>query len=244
MENKKNSTFKFLLVVIFFMFVGGLAGGLSSKGNLGLKVYDLIEALDAALVKNAFVIFLVTILGLSFISWILFFSGKKKIKDQLARDDELIDDGLIALASAINSTIIIIGMVLYLNFVRSAFTYDLEAEKFIIVTGVFLVSALCSALHEKKVLDFLKTYNPSIYDNTLDLKFNGKYLDSVDEREKFEIYKAGYKAYKLMFNLLFFFLFAGIIISFDTEGSGIFSLVLAVVLVAGIISYTLKALKR
>lgn len=244
MKNKKNSTIKFLLIVIFFMFVGGLAGGLGSRISLGLKVYDLIEAFDAALVKNAMVIFLIVILGLSLGSWILFFSGKKKVEDQLARDDELIDDGLIAFASAINSTIIIIGMVLYLNFVRSVFSYDLEAEKFNLVTGVFFVSILCSVLHEKKVLDFLKTYNPNLYANTLDLKFNGKYLDSVDEREKFEIYKAGYKAYKLMFNLLFFFLLAGTIISFDTDGSGIFSLVIAVVLVAGIISYTLEALKK
>lgn len=244
MKNKKNSAFKFILVVILFMLIGGLAGGLSSRGNIGLKVYELIEAFDGILVKNAFAIFLVVILGLSFSSWILFFSGKKKIEDQLARDDDLIDDGLIALSSAINSTIIIIGMVLYLNFVRSVFSYGLEAKNFILVTGVFFASVLCSVLHEKKVLGFLKTYNPNLYDNTLDLKFNGKYLDSVDEREKLEIYKAGYKAYKLMFNLLFFFLLAGIIISFDTEGSGIFSLVIAIVLVAGIISYTLEALKR
>lgn len=244
MKNKKNSIIKFILVVVLFMFLGGIAGGLGAKVSLGAKVYDLIEAFDAALVKNAFVIFLVTILALSLISWILYFSGKKKVEDLLSKDDDLIDDGLIAFASAINSTIIIIGMVLYLNFVRSVFSYDLEAEKFILVTGIFLVSVVASVLHEKKVLDFLKTYNPSIYDNTLDLKFNGKYLDSVDEREKLEIYKAGYKAYKLMFNLLFFFLLAGTIISFDTDGSGIFSLVIAIVLVAGIISYTLEALKK
>lgn len=42
MKNKKNSTIKFLLIVIFFMFVGGLAGGLGSRISLGLKVYDLI----------------------------------------------------------------------------------------------------------------------------------------------------------------------------------------------------------
>lgn len=244
MKNKKNSNIKFILAVILLMLIGGIAGGLGAKVSLGMKAYDLIEAFDAALVKNAMMIFLIVILGLSLGSWILFFSGKKKVQDQLTRDDELIDDGLIGFASAINSTIIIIGMVLYLNFVRSVFTYDLEAEKFILVTGVYFLSVIGSALHEKKVLDFLKTYNPNLYANSLDLKFNGKYLDSVDEREKFEIYKAGYKAYKLMFNLLFFFLLAGTIISIDTDGSGMFSLVIAVVLVAGTISYTLEALKR
>lgn len=244
MKNKKNSNIKFILAVILLMLIGGIAGGLGAKVSLGAKAYDLIEAFEAALVKNAMVIFLIVILGLILGSWILFFSGKKKVQDQLTRDDELIDDGLIGFASAINSTIIIIGVVLYLNFVRSVFSYDLEAEKFILVTGVYFLSVFGSALHEKKVLDFLKTYNPNLYANSLDLKFNGKYLDSVDEREKFEIYKAGYKAYKLMFNLLFFFLLAGIIISFDTDGSGIFSLVIAVVLVAGIISYTLEALKK
>ena len=80
MENKKNSIIKFILVVVLFMFLGGIAGGLGAKVSLGAKVYDLIEAFDAALVKNAFVIFLVTILALSLGSWILYFSGKKKLK--------------------------------------------------------------------------------------------------------------------------------------------------------------------
>lgn len=244
MKNKKNSNIKFILAVILIMIVSFFAGNYSSRKDLGLKVYGLIEVFDGILVKNAYVISVVAILVLGLGSWVLFFLGKKKVKSQLARDEEIIDDTLISISAAIKSSTAIISLFLYFNFVRAIYIYDLSIEKFLLVTGLYLANTFCSALLEKKIIDFLKSYNPNIYDRVLDLKFNAKYVDSVDEREKLEIYKAGYKAYRLMSNLLIFFLLAGVIISFEIKGTGAYPLALTIVLIAGIISYTLEALKR
>ena len=49
---------------------------------------------------------------------------------------------------------------------------------------------------QKKIVDFIKSYSPEKRGNVFDLAFNKDWIDSSDEREKFEIYKAGYKSYE------------------------------------------------
>lgn len=240
---KKNKNRK-IITLIPIALAGFLLGLFGSKIEFGKVIFNLIHGFEDWMLRNSFAIMVVGVLGLSLIAWIMFYMGKSKVKKQLEEDADLIDDDLIGIGMAINGSIIIVEIVLFVNYIRSIFIYDGTIGQAIFVFVLFFLFAFLSILMQKLSIDFTKTYNPEIYDGFLDMKFNKKYIESVDEREQVEIYRAGYKAYQTMSNMAFIFLVIGCLISLDLNGSILSALALALVIIGGIISYTLEAMKK
>lgn len=236
--------FKFLIIVFLIAFAGGVMGFIGAKNSLGLMIYNLFSKIGEFVALNSFLIFMVCVVGMNILAWTLYFVGKSKINKQLENDEEFINDNIIAWSMTINGLIVIVGIVLFLNIFKGINKSNFDFVKFVLSMVVFLGSIFTSTFLQKISLEFLKSYNPDIYINTLDLKFQKKYIKSVDEREKLEIYRAGYKAYTNMNRILFFLIIVLGIIAIETELSMLSIFMLAIVLITGIISFLLAALKK
>lgn len=196
--------FKFFIMIAVFSIIGGIIGGLSSYFSLATSLHNFFMTLDHWFALYSFPIFLVVVIGTTICSWILYFQGKKNILKDLENDEEIMDESLISWGAVLNNIIIPLGIVFFINFTRAFKINESSIYSTIIVFIFFFVSMFLSVYLQRNIINFLKSYNPNIYDDILDKRFTRKYIDSVDERERYEIYKAGFKAYSRMMKVVFF----------------------------------------
>ena len=110
--------------------------------------------------------------------------------------------------------------------------YSNEVMFFITIAGV-AISMVLSVVLQQKIIDFVKEMNPEKKGSVYDLKFQKKWMDTCDEAEQLQIYKASYKAYRKVNSLcitlfVIFFLFS---IVFKTG-------LLPIAIVIGILAYS------
>ncbi|MDO5028684.1 MAG: DUF3169 family protein [Bacillota bacterium] len=244
MKKTKNNKLRNIIILILIGVLGLLSGLYGARMEFGKNLYAFIQGLENWLFENSYALFLIGTVGLSLLTWALYVIGKGQVQKQLKEDAEIIDDNLLGLALAINSTIIVLGVVFFINHFRYILANDIGLGPVVGVLLVYFGTMIISLAFPKLSLEFMKTYNPEIYDDVYDLDFQKKYVDSVDEREKLEIYKAGYRAFKAMLSLVLFFLFLAVIILLNTNGSILYTIVLAIIIIVGIVAYTLEAMKK
>lgn len=111
-------------------------------------------------------------------------------------------------------------------------------------SGIMLGTILISGLLQDKIVEFIKSYNPEKRGDLYTLKFQKDWMESSDEREKVEVYKAAYSSYKVtQIALIFGVGILGILLSMD--GIGIVpALSLGIVLLVSKISYGLVSIKN
>ena len=72
----------------------------------------------------------------------------------------------------------------------------------VLVMAVFFIAAIFITLVEQqKIVNLEKEINPEKMGSVYDTKFQKKWEESCDEAEKLQIYKCGYKAYRVTYNL-------------------------------------------
>ena len=76
------------------------------------------------------------------------------------------------------------------------------------------------------------------------MKFNKKWIETCDEREQFEIYKAGYKAYKSMVTTLLLLGLVLVIVMVEVNIGIYHILLLLLIYLVGIIAYTRESLRE
>lgn len=81
-------------------------------------------------------------------------------------------------------------------FVTKDFLNGTNISQILITIIIFISAPVVFVLIQKYIVDFIKSYSPEKRGNVLELAFNKNWIDSSDEREKFEIYKAGYRSYE------------------------------------------------
>lgn len=79
------------------------------------------------------------------------------------------------------------------------FKYSTEGPKAMLYTIVpFIVGVLTLTVLQQKIVDCVRLMNPEKRGSVYDMNFNKKWEESCDEAEKFMIYKAAYKAYRVV----------------------------------------------
>ncbi|NLD17050.1 MAG: DUF3169 family protein [Tissierellia bacterium] len=110
-------------------------------------------------------------------------------------------------------------------------------------SGIMLGTILISGLLQDKIVEFIKSYNPEKRGDLYTLKFQKDWMESSDEREKVEVYKAAYSSYKVTQIVLIFGV--GILGILSMDGIGIVpALSLGIVLLVSKISYGLVSIKN
>lgn len=117
-------------------------------------------------------------------------------------------------------------------------------KDFNVAMGVFIVGFLQTFVLSHKSVGFLKKYNPEKYVNTLDVKFRKKFMDSLDEREQLEVYRAAFKTQQLMLNIIFFLVLMAGIIAVDGNSSVVPMITLGILYILSNTIYTIYSSKK
>lgn len=244
MKSKRKT---FLAKLLGIMGIGAIIGALS---NFVLKedtILFLGEAVKNTIISNSFLIFITCTLAYQIICLILFIRGKSKIEKQLANDEEIINDNALSIGLSLSNVGFMFSLSSFMVLASYIFSQVPSRNAMIQISlgGVLLIiSVVTYSIYQQSLVTFIKSYNPPKYDDVLDLQFNKKWVESSDEREKYEIYKAGFKAYKAMSIGSFVALFL-IGFSYMITGVGLLALLISLVIYSlGTAVYTIEALKN
>lgn len=238
---KKNV--KFWLSLIGLAILGFVFGIMSSYFSLDHIVFDFFNGLGSFVNKNIFIIYLVSIFLIDLASLILYRLGKKDIELSLKEDEGLVNDKKLSVSISLNSISVIIAIILYFTYGANLKKLETSLGEDLFALFLLIAHVFYFAYMQKLQVEFLKTYNPSKYDNVLDMKFQEKYMKSLDEREVFESYKSGFRAYRSMMMTIFILI---IVLGIVSIGSGLSLLslyVLGLVALVGTLAYLLEAIR-
>ncbi len=230
--------------MVLIGLAGGVVGYLSSGYGLGYFLYDLVNSLDSFLGQHSLGVMISGIAGTAVLAWALYFIGKAQVNRQLKNEDEDIKDVTLGFSMLVNSWTIMIGMVMFLIFARSLMNDRYALKDFNVAMGVFIVGFLQTFVLSHKSVGFLKKYNPEKYVNTLDVKFRKKFMDSLDEREQLEVYRAAFKTQQLMLNIIFFLVLMAGIIAVDGNSSVVPMITLGILYILSNTIYTIYSSKK
>lgn len=238
---KKN--IKFILACIGLMILGGIVGFVGSSFSLGKLIYGGILRLGNFVDSNIYPIFCTFAIVIDLLVLVFYLSGKKNIQKSLKNDEDIINETQMSISIALMP----IGVVGVLILLVNSFKVNLEREfnpsLFAISSILAILTIIYLAFMQYLSIKFLKSYNPEKYDNVLDLKFSKKFLESMDERERFETYKASYKGFQAVMTTLLILMFIFAIIFIDIESSMLPVYLLALAYLVGIIAYMVEAIK-
>ncbi|MDO5047978.1 MAG: DUF3169 family protein [Anaerococcus sp.] len=195
--SKMNSKVKFFLKILGISILGLMVGMVFVNPSLRY-INKFLEVAEDFLSRNIFPIFILVSIGLGLMAYISYRIGKKKVLESLSNDDGIRGDFNLKLSLALSDITIVLSFLLTFSFIKSRLenAYNLTTaiiQLIILVSLVFFLSYL-----NKFNVDLLKKIDPNLYDKTLNLRFYSKFIESMDEREKYDSYRAGYKAYKNM----------------------------------------------
>lgn len=236
----------FLVKLIGIMAVGALIGSISSfllKGEIILSVGQTVKNL---VLSNSFLIFIICTLFYKVICLILYFRGKSKIEKDLENDD-IINDNSLSIGLSLSNVGFMFSIASFMVLASYTFSQMPSRSSMIqlVLGGVLLlISAVTYSFYQQAVVNIIKSYNPSKYDDVLDFQFNKKWVETSDEREKYDIYKAGFKAYRAMSTASFISLFL-IGFSYMISGVGLLALLISLIIYSvGTAVYTLQILNK
>lgn len=185
-----------LVKVIKILILGFITGLLISMVLRWSGLTSNLENLSGVIFKNSYLILIFSTIISITICIIFYYLGKKKVIKQLENNTEIIEDDLLTLTL----TLCNIGVFLVLTiggiFATSNFLKEINIAQILIALIILISAPVVFVMIQKKIVDFVKSYSPEKRGNVFDLAFNKDWIDSSDEREKFEIYKAGYKSYE------------------------------------------------
>lgn len=236
------SKFKSILILIGIGLIGGIFGFISSRNSLGLLIYNFIVDLDKALYRNGFNVLVISMLSLITVSWVLYFLGKVQVKNSLKNEDDDVKDYLLAVSMGVTACIVIFGIIFFANFMRSFSEDYITSKDVVIALAVFIIGVLQTLALNQLIIGFIKTYNPEKYENTLDIKFGKKYMDSLDEREQLEAYRAGFKTYKALTYIIFLFVLITGLVCMETNANAIPMFLFGILFAIGMIIYIYNAI--
>lgn len=202
-ENKKedSSAFgKFIIILLIAFVVGGVLGFAAGymedhSTNLGEVVLSVMGIITpfAMLILTTFLII---------IDLVLERQCRRAYSQWDGEDDEVMN----WIDLKMNYILIMTSVTMILSyFCLGAGFYCIDGEDpYRIFTQVrvasiligLIYSTVASTLIQKRVINFEKELNPEKKGSIYDPKFHKKWVESCDEAEKMQIYKASYKAYQ------------------------------------------------
>lgn len=197
---KSKSKHNFGVRLTLLMALGALIGIFASRIHVDQFLLGASERFEDFYFRHAFTIYLALPLALTLLALLAYFRGKRQIKEDLALDKDFLREGPIKrsnlylqLASVFNCFFYILYMATFFNNPNEVFV-----ERLFLALAYFIVLAVFLVYLHKRLVDFIHSYRPDLYSDILDFSYDRKRLESADEREQFEIYRAGYKAFKII----------------------------------------------
>ena len=229
--NKK----KFTLLIVAGLLVGAFSGMLFE--NIGLT--ELGESIKIFLIKNVFTIVISVMIVSILISYVFYRKSKIVIEKGLDSEDPIPTKYTnISLMVRDISIFIIFGLGSMWG--MSMGVYSPESwinlrEMVILIASLIVYIILISVIFQKNY-ELIQKIEPNRKTDTLDFKFNKKFIEESDEMKKSEYYQKGYKGYQaiILANFVMLVVLAGI--SFYTDVGILAPLLIAISSIVGIIS--------
>lgn len=218
-ENKKAAG-KYVIIMIAAVVIGGIYGFFSVEITKFLEGQNVtpemisIHCIRFFAVAAPYVMWIFLVAACSY----TIFALKKGQKEFAAWDFE--DEGVMdKIEMRLNIGIFLTSNLLFVDYFFFsahilAIVKDLcsSGMMFLISVVGMAISMVLSIVLQQKIIDFVKEMNPEKKGSVYDLKFQKKWMDTCDEAEQLQIYKASYKAYRkvnslcmTLFVIFFFF---------------------------------------
>ena len=185
--NKK----KFVMLIIGGLLVGAFSGWILE--NIALN--DLGEVIKFFLIKNVYKIVLTVIIMSILIAFDLYKKSKVEIEKGLQGEDPI-------QTKYTNYSLMVRDISMFLIFgLASMWAMAIEKSWLNLRESVILIGALIAyiiliSVIFQKNYELIKKVEPNRKADTLDFKFNKKFIEESDEMTKARYYKKGYKGYR------------------------------------------------
>lgn len=189
--NKK----KFVMLIIGGLLVGALTGWIFE--NIALN--DFGEAIKFFLIKNVFKIVLIVIIMSILTAFDLYKKSKVEIEKGLQGEDPI-------QIKYTNYSLMVRDISIFLIFglasvwAMSMGVYSSEAwinlGESVVLIGLLIAYIILISVIFQKNYELIKKVEPNRKADTLDFKFNKKFIEESDEMTKADYYKKGYKGYR------------------------------------------------
>lgn len=194
-SSKRKTTLKYFGIIILSGMLGGIIGFGTAFARDGLM--NLGAAISQALLLSSpwvFLFFCIAPLLLAF----SFLQKGKLLARRLDSEDEASyekTERLFSLSLGISSVATILIMTWYGLLVVARRSMDF-AVGFLVLTAVMPISVILLSFLQRKCVEQEQVLNPEKRGDALELHFQKKWLESMDEQEKQAAYQAGFKAFR------------------------------------------------
>lgn len=185
--NKK----KFVMLIIGGLIVGALSGWIFE--NIALS--ELGELIKFFLIKNVFKIVLTVIIMSILIAFDLYKKSKVEIEKGLQGEDPIQTKYTnYSLMVRDISTFLIFGLASMWAMAMEKSWLNLRES--VILIGALVAYIILTSVIFQKNYELIKKVEPNRKADTLDFKFNKKFIEESDEMSKARYYKKGYRGYR------------------------------------------------
>ena len=229
--NKK----KFVLLLIAGLLVGAFSGMLFE--NIALT--DLGESIKFFLIKNVFTIVISVMIVSILISYVFYRKSKIEIEKGLESEDPIPTKYTnISLMVREISIFIIFGLGSMWGMSMGVYSPNswINLREMVILIGSFIVYLILISVIFQKNYELIQKIEPNRKTDTLDFKFNKKFIEESDEMKKSEYYEKGYKGYQaiILTNFIMLVVLAGF--SYYTDVGILAPILIAISSIIGIIA--------
>lgn len=187
--NKK----KFVMLIIGGLLVGALSGWILE--NIALS--DFGEVIKFFLIKNVFKIVLIVIIMSILIAFALYKKSKVEIEKGLQGEDPIQTKYTnYSLMVREVSTFLIFGLASMWAMAMEKSWLNLGES--VVLIGLLIAYIILTSVIFQKNYELIKKVEPNRKADTLDFKFNKKFIEESDEMSKARYYKKGYRGYRAM----------------------------------------------
>lgn len=229
--NKK----KFTLLIVAGLLVGAFSGMLFE--NIGLT--ELGEGIKIFLIKNVFTVVISVMIVSILISYVFYRKSKIVIEKGLEGEDPIPTKYTnISLMVRDISIFIIFGLGSMWGMSMGVYSPEswINLREMVIFIGAFILYLILISVIFQKNYELIQKIEPNRKADTLDLKFNKKFIEESDEMKKSEYYEKGYKGYQaiILANFIMLVILGGL--SYHTDVGILAPLLIAISSIVGIIA--------
>ena len=229
--NKK----KFVLLLIAGLLVGAFSGMLFE--NVGLTA--LGEGIKIFLIKNVFTIVISVMIVSILISYVFYRKSRIVIEKGLNGEDPIPTKYTnISLMVRDISIYIIFGLGSMWGMAMGVYSPEswINLREMVIFIGAFILYLILISVIFQRNYELIQKIEPNRKTDTLDLKFNKKFIEESDEMKKSEYYEKGYKGYQaiILANFIMLVILGGL--SYHTDVGILAPLLIAISSIVGIIA--------
>lgn len=229
--NKK----KFVLLLIAGLLVGAFSGMLFE--NIALT--NLGKSIKFFLIKNVFAIVISVMIVSILISYVFYRKSKIEIEKGLESEDPIPTKYTnISLMVRDISIFIIFGLGSMWGMGMGVYSPNswINLKEMVILIGSFIVYLVIISVIFQKNYELIQKIEPNRKTDTLDFKFNKKFIEESDEMTKSEYYEKGYKGYQaiILTNFIMLVVLAGL--SYYTDVGILAPILIAISSIIGIIA--------